>query len=92
MSKELDQYCQICKRRFDHRKGKFQTGPPTRHHLVPKQKYHGKWKDAEIILICRSCHKQIHSFFTHNELKHMSIDELQTHPKVKKWVSWIQKR
>jgi 5-methylcytosine-specific restriction endonuclease McrA len=83
--------CNICHRKFNTHQGRFPVGPPTKHHVIPKQKYRRRWIDAEVVLICKSCHRQINKFFTNNELKRMSIEELTNHPKVIQWITWIRK-
>lgn len=92
MKRSMDNVCEICKRTFHSSEGRFPVGRPTKHHVIPKQKYRDKWQDADVILVCRSCHRQIHRFFSNNDLKHMSVEELKTHPKVKHWIQWITHR
>ena len=86
-----DNICRICNREFNTLQGRFNVGKPTRHHVIPKHKFHGRWKDAEIVLICYSCHKQINKMFNNNELKLMTLEQLRNHHKVKKWIKWIRK-
>ena len=82
--------CWICERDFYSNKGRYPVGGPTKHHITPKQKYHGKWKDAEYEYICVKCHRQINKMFTNNELKELG-KQLKDHPKIKKWKKWIRK-
>jgi 5-methylcytosine-specific restriction endonuclease McrA len=83
--------CWLCRRSFASNEGRFPVGPPIKHHIVPKQKYHNKWEDAEIILLCNRCHKQMHKMFTNNELKTMTKEELKQHEKIIDYVKWIRK-
>lgn len=83
--------CWLCGRRFYSNEGRFAVGPPTRHHVIPKQKYHNKWKDADIILLCKNCHKQLHKLFTNIQLKEMTKDEIMKHEKIINYVKWIKK-
>ena len=90
--KNLDKnICWLCKRTFLTRQGRFPVGPPTKHHVIPKQKYHGRWQDSEVVLVCRSCQRQIHKFFTNNELKKLTENELRNHRKIVDYIKWIQK-
>ena len=85
--------CKLCKRHFYSDEGRFPVVGPTKHHLIPKQKYHGKWNDAKYIWICNTCHKQINKMFTNNELKQLdTVEKIKNHPKVKKYIKWINKQ
>jgi hypothetical protein len=86
-----DNKCRICEREFNTKQGRYPVGKPTKHHVVPKHKYHGRWRDAEVILICNFCHRQINKFFTNNELKLMTLEQLRNHQKVYNWIKWIRK-
>lgn len=61
----------------------------TRHHLVPKSR-----KGRETVLICATCHKQIHAIFSEKELERRfnSIDTLVESDEFRSWVKWIRKR
>lgn len=84
--------CEICDRHFYSNEGRFSVSGPTKHHLTPKQKYHGRLKDAKYALICETCHKQINKMFTNNELKKLNtIEKLKNHQKVKKYIKWVRK-
>ena len=91
MTLEYSNKCEICGRTFLTDEGRFPVGPPTRHHLIPKQKYRSRWHDAKVILICSFCHKQINKMFTNYELKQMTITYLKKQPKLQKFVKWIRK-
>ena len=82
--------CWICERDYYSNQGRYPVGGPTKHHITPKQKYRGKWKEAEYKFICVRCHRQINKMFTNNELKKIG-KKLKEHLKVQKWVKWIRK-
>jgi hypothetical protein len=84
--------CNICNRDFNSLHGRFEVKKTTKHHVVPKQKYRNRWKDAEVVLICSSCQRQINKMFSNNELKRMTFNELLNHQKVKTWIKWINKQ
>lgn len=85
--------CSLCKRIYYSNEGRFPVSGPTKHHLIPKQKYRGRWKDAKYEWICNTCHKQINKIFTNNELKQLNtIEKLRNHPNVKKYIKWIYKK
>ncbi len=87
--------CQLCERPFDYTYGKnrkkFSTGPPTAHHLVPKQK---GGKKGERVSLCVPCHKQLHKMFDNLQLKqdHSTLKKLKESDEVRKWVEWIGKK
>jgi len=83
--------CWLCGRRFNSNNGRFPVGPPTKHHVVPKQKYRNKWMHVDIILLCKRCHKQLHKMFTNIQLKEMTKDEIKNHKKIFNYVKWINK-
>ncbi len=83
--------CWLCSRRFNSYNGRFPVGPPTKHHFVPKQKYRAKWKDVDVILLCKRCHRQLHKMFTNVQLKTMTKDGLKKHEKVIDYIKWIKK-
>ena len=83
--------CKVCGRTFFTDEGRFPVGTPTRHHLIPKQKYRGRQQDAAVILICSFCHKQINKLFTNYELKQMTLSHLKKQSKVRKFVKWVRK-
>jgi len=61
----------------------------SKHHLVPKSK-----KGKITIKLCKSCGSIVHRLFTNKELakEYNSIELLLSHPDVKKWIGWIQKK
>lgn len=89
----LHDICKLCERHFYSNEGRFPVSGPTKHHLIPKQKYRGRVKDAKYELICETCHKQINKMFTNNELKALNtIAKLKKHPKMQKYLKWIRKK
>ncbi|UCD13131.1 MAG: hypothetical protein JSW60_06105 [Thermoplasmatales archaeon] len=83
--------CWLCKREFYKQQGRFPVGPPTKHHIIPKQKYHGKWKDADVVPVCKACQHQMHKTFTNYQLKEMTKTELRNHKKIRSYIKWIRK-
>lgn len=87
--------CQLCGRPFNFAYGKnrkkFSTGPPTAHHLVPKQK---GGKKGERIFLCVPCHKQLHRMFDNGLLKrdYAALEKLRAPDRVKDWVEWIRRK
>ena len=77
--------------------------PLTRHHLIPRSR-HNKARTqrnfsreemkADIAMLCRPCHSQIHKLFDNHELAsfYHTIERLQTHSEVQKFISWVKKR
>ena len=65
--------------------------PQSNHHLIPKSK---GGKGGSTVLLHHICHKQIHLLFKENELaKNLNnIEDLKSHPKLKKFINWIKKR
>jgi hypothetical protein len=71
----------------------------TRHHLIPRTRHHNKRNKREFdratvkhtVGICRPCHSQIHALLTEKELErdYRTIESLQTHPEIVKFVKWI---
>jgi len=74
--------CWLCEREFYTQQGRFPVGPPTKHHVIPRQKYRGRWQDADVVFICKMCQRQMHKMFTNNELKAMAEKELKHHNKI----------
>ena len=83
--------CWLCKREFYKLQGRFPVGPPTKHHVIPKQKFHGGWKDVDVVLVCKMCQRQMHKLFTNNQLKEMTKAELMNHKKICNYIKWIRK-
>jgi hypothetical protein len=83
--------CWICSRRFYSKQGRFLVGPPTQHHVVPREFRKRRRFKNEKTLLCNACHRQINKMFSNKELLNMSKDEVRHHPKVVSWVKWIRK-
>jgi len=65
--------------------------PHSRHHLVPRLK---GGKAGETVLLHHICHKEIHATLSEVELarSYNTIAALQTHPRLAKFIVWIQRR
>jgi len=85
--------CEICEHGFFSKEGRFPVGKPVTHHLIPKQKFRGKSSDAQTIIICSRCHKQMHKLYDNYTLKRRlsAITELKNDPKMQKFVRWVRK-
>ena len=74
----------------------------TRHHLVPRtlhkrRRTRDNFTRAErltVILLCRACHKQIHTLFTESELArdYCTLEALAAHAEVARFVEWIARQ
>jgi hypothetical protein len=67
----------------------------TKHHLVPQLKLKNKYKSlkddsSNILWICRSCHDQIHTTFSENDLRdnYNTKEKLIEHEGFKKFLAW----
>ena len=67
----------------------WERGELTKHHLVPKSR-----KGTETVLLCKTCHRQIHATFTEKELERefYNIETLLTAEKFQSFIKWIRKR
>ena len=77
--------CKLCDR----------TAFLTKHHLLPRgEKSKNNLKRDDIAWLCIDCSRQIHAFFTRDELtkKYYTIDLLLTNNRVKEYVAWIRTR
>lgn len=65
--------------------------PQSLHHLVPKLK---GGKGGETVLLHHICHREVHATLTEAELArdYFSIERLRTHPRLVKFIAWVQKR
>jgi 5-methylcytosine-specific restriction endonuclease McrA len=81
--------CELCEKEFE----KINL---TKHHLVPKQvkNRHPEKNTSETILLCSTCHKQIHATLPEKELakNFYTLEKLKNHPKISAFIKWIQKR
>ena len=73
-------------------------GNLTRHHLVPRLKAKNKYKEAKddpsnILVVCRSCHDQIHALFSESQLRDLynTKDALLHAPGLDKFIEWKKK-
>lgn len=78
--------CQLCQRSVD---------DLTEHHLVPRQytrRHH--LPTSETVLLCRPCHKQIHTLFDNHTLARdlNTLERLQAEPRLQKFVAWVRKQ
>jgi len=70
----------------------------TKHHLVPKLKAKNKYKeirddDSNILMVCRSCHDQIHSLWNESQLRDLysTREALLSSPEMQKFIAWKRK-
>lgn len=70
----------------------------TKHHLVPKVKYHKNYssrKNSEdnFIWICDLCHRTIHAYFSENFLRDNlnTLEKLKENDQMKKYIEWRRK-
>ena len=63
----------------------------TKHHLLPKEE--GGTVD-NIVLLCESCHRQIHALYTNKELaiRLNTLKKLKEDSKIKKYIKFIKKQ
>jgi hypothetical protein len=72
----------------------------TRHHLIPRARHRKgqtqrQFAAAEltgrIAMLCRACHKFIHSVLSEKQLAadYNTVEQLQAHPEIGKFVGWI---
>lgn len=77
--------CPLCERPIP------KSVPQSLHHLIPKLK---GGKGGPTVLLHHVCHKEIHASLTEAELArdYSTIAALRTHPRLAKFVAWIDKR
>jgi hypothetical protein len=85
--------CALCQRAVLHL---------TRHHLIPRtvhrrprtRRQFTRDQRLTVVLLCRACHKQIHSLFTEVELArtYCSIEALMAHPEVARFAEWVARQ
>ena len=73
-------------------------GPLTLHHLVPQVTCRNKYKEVKDdpsnhVMLCSSCHSQIHALFDENQLRdrYCTLEALLAAPEFKKYVEWKKK-
>lgn len=77
--------CPLCERPIP------PDAPQSQHHLVPKLK---GGKPEHRVLLHDICHREIHATLSEAELarSYASITALQAHPRLAKFIAWVQKR
>lgn len=72
------------------------------HHLIPASLHKSKWfkkrytkeEMSKGINICKEdCHKEIHKYISEKDMgrEYNTLEKLLSHPKVKKYIEWLQK-
>ncbi len=75
----------------------------TKHHLIPRARHKKKSvreamsreeARSSILLVCRSCHNQIHAVLSERELEreYNSLEKLLEHPDIASYATWIRGR
>ena len=67
----------------------------TEHHLVPRQYTRRRQlPTSATVLLCRPCHKQIHTLFDNHTLARElnTLEQLQNEPRLQKFVAWVRKQ
>jgi len=61
------------------------------HHLIPRMK---GGKGGPTVLLHSICHREIHAGLSETELArtYSTIEALQTHPRLAKFIAWVRKR
>ena len=74
--------CPICEHDYE-------RGQMNKHHVVPKSR-----KGRETVLLCTTCHRQIHAVFTEKELeRHFgTMEQLLAAEQFQSWIRWIRRR
>lgn len=82
MGKTLIGTCELCGRK---------EAELTIHHLTPKEMGGTFLPTAGL---CIPCHKQIHAYYTNEELaaRLHTIEDLRRDPKIAKYIKWIRKQ
>ncbi len=72
----------------------------TKHHLIPRTRHKNKKNKKafsrqevkdRVVLLCRPCHKNIHTVLTNKELEreYNTVEALQSHPDIMKFIAWL---
>ena len=79
-----EQCCQLCEREVEPRH-------LTLHHLLPKQK---GGRPEHRVLLCRTCHNQIHKTYSNAELARglSSLEALRNAPEMAAYLAWIRRQ
>ncbi len=69
----------------------------TEHHLVPRSQGRRRGLKVQALptaWLCPACHKTLHRLFTNDELarEYGSLEALQGHEDVQRFVKWVQKQ
>jgi hypothetical protein len=74
----------------------------TRHHLIPRTVHRRprtrrdftRDQRRTVVLLCRACHKQVHSLLTESELarNYCSIEALAAHPEIARFTEWMARQ
>jgi hypothetical protein len=86
--------CELCQR---------EEVAVTRHHLIPRARHHKlranrRFEQGElngrIAMLCRACHKFIHSVLSEKELAadYSTLESLRTHPDIQRFVRWVSNK
>lgn len=86
MTSEQPRPCELCDR---------PVANLTEHHLVPRQYTRRRQlPTSATVLLCRPCHKQIHTLFDNPTLARdlNTLDRLRAEPRLQRFVAWVRKQ